>query len=155
MLKELVHAGAVLRIEGDPDAGLDLERHPMHGEGLRQDCLHAFDESGRLARVHAREQEAELVTSQTGNGLGTAHALAKPCSELVQKPVAEVVPEGVVHVLEAVQVHDQEGEGLLAAAGLLERVLDAVVEEAPVRQAGQAIVQRLVAKGLARRACAR
>ena len=77
VLKELVHAGAVVRIEGDPDARLDLERHPMHGEGLRQDSLHAFDESGRLAPVHAREQEAELVTSQTGNGLGTAHALAE------------------------------------------------------------------------------
>jgi hypothetical protein len=51
----------------------------------------------------------------------------------VQKPVPEVVPEGVVHVLEAVQVHDQEGEGLLAAAGLLERMLDAVVEEVAVR----------------------
>ena len=30
-----------------------------------------------------------------------------------------MVAERVVHVLEAVQVHDQEGEGLLAAAGLL------------------------------------
>jgi hypothetical protein len=83
VLKELVHVGAVLRIEGDPDAGLDLERHPVHGEGLRQDSLHALEECARLASVHAREQKAELVTSQTGNGLGTAHALAEPRSELV------------------------------------------------------------------------
>ena len=49
-----------------------------------------------------------------------------------------VVPEGVVDVLEAVEVQQQQGRRLEPAVGGADRLLDAVAEQLPVGQPGQA-----------------
>jgi hypothetical protein len=47
----------------------------------------------------------------------------------------------VVHGLEAVQIDDHQREGFAAAARPCERLLDPVLEELPVREAGQRVTQ--------------
>ena len=54
--------------------------------------------------------------------------------------------ERVVDVLEVVEVHEQDREAGRRSAAPHERVREAVDEQDAVRQAGERIVQRLVAK---------
>jgi hypothetical protein len=58
--------------------------------------------------------------------------------------VAELVPEGVVDLLEAVEVNQQQPDVVTAPDRGLQRQVQPVGEPDPVRQAGQAVVQRLV-----------
>jgi len=53
------------------------------------------------------------------------------------------VPERVVHVLEPVEVDDEDRDAALVALSREERLLRPVVEERPVGQAGERVVQRL------------
>ena len=54
--------------------------------------------------------------------------------------------ERVVDVLEVVQIDEQRGAGRAVAAVPGEQLLDAIHDQRPVRQAGQRVVQRLVAQ---------
>ena len=54
--------------------------------------------------------------------------------------------EPVVDVLEVVEVHEQDREAVRRACAPNERVREAIHEEDPVRQAGERVVQRLVAE---------
>jgi hypothetical protein len=53
------------------------------------------------------------------------------------------VPAHVVHVLEAVEVDDDEGEGLVVSHRAPQRLLDAIVEQDAVRQTRQGIAHRI------------
>jgi hypothetical protein len=50
------------------------------------------------------------------------------------------VAEGVVDLLEAVEVDEQHGHAVAGALGALERLGEAVVEQAAVGQAGERVV---------------
>ena len=74
-------------------------------------------------------------------------------ADLAEELVARVVAEPVVDVLEAVQVEvDDRGRGLVAR---LERVLDPVMEQSPVGQASEAVVEGQVGQLGLRRASGR
>jgi len=55
------------------------------------------------------------------------------------------VSQAVVHVLEAVQVQQQQGKGIVAPAGAVQGVPEPIDEQRPVRKPGQVVVQRRVA----------
>ena len=52
-----------------------------------------------------------------------------------------MVPEGVIHILEAIQVEDQERRLRSAAAGPFKGIAQSVLEETPVGQTRQGIMQ--------------
>ena len=52
--------------------------------------------------------------------------------------------ESVVDLLEAVEIHDHHDEAALRPGRLQQRLLDPVVEERPVRQVGEVVVEGLV-----------
>ena len=94
----------------DPDAGGDLDRHPVHLEGL--------DELRQQSRRHlfgrapvARDEHGELITAQPGGLLGPASDTRQARSDLHQELVTDIVPQGVVDVLEPVQVHQDHADG--------------------------------------------
>ena len=58
----------------------------------------------------------------------------------LQQQVADRMPEGVVDVLEAIQVQKQHGAPLAVATGQRNRAGDPVAEQHAVRQVGQKIV---------------
>ena len=66
----------------------------------------------------------------------------------LQDVVAGGVAERVVDLLEAVEVHQHDGDAAALALGGQQRLLDAVVEEDAVRQLGQRVVERLVLREL-------
>ncbi len=88
------------------------------------------------------QQDGELVTTETGDGVRGPDGGLDPGADLVEKLVAGSMTEQVVDPLEPVEVAEQHGE-LAAAADLqLHGVLDPVHEERTVRQTGQRVVPR-------------
>ena len=72
--------------------------------------------------------------------------LGQPAGHLDEDPVAGAVAERVVDDLEVVEVEEQDGRARPAALAAGEGALDVVAEQDPVRQAGQRIVERVVAE---------
>ena len=59
-----------------------------------------------------------------------------------------VVPEGIIDVLEAVQVHDQDGPDPFVSDGQLELTLELLLKAAAIEQAGERVVIGQVAQAL-------
>ena len=96
----------------------------------------------RVVRRHRlRQDDRELVAAEAGRGVpGTDRALDAP-ADLVQHLVAEVVAPAVVDPLEVVEVDVQQPCRLPLVVPQLDRVLQPLVEEGAVREAGQRVVQ--------------
>ena len=94
--------------------------------------------------VDALAQDGELVTAQPRHGVMRADGGPDPHPRLAQHVVARAVAEAVVEALEAVEVDEQHGDAALPVATPLERVLEAVVEHRPVREAREVVVDRQV-----------
>src|SRR4029079_18420938 len=68
-LHELVDSVAVLGVERDPEAGLDLYRDALDGEGVSERGLDALHEGGGLPLARTVQEEAELVATEAGDRL--------------------------------------------------------------------------------------
>ena len=101
---------------------------------------------GLLERRDAFEQHRELVAAEPGDRVGRPRALHQPLRGGLQQPVADVVAERVVHVLEVVEVDHQDRQPVLGAPRERDRMLDAVAEQAPVREQRQRVVERELAE---------
>src|SRR3569623_1902077 len=53
--------------------------------------------------------------------------------------IARFMTQGIVDVLEAVQIHEQHGQGFLLALRLRDCMLQALIEQRAVGKAGQAV----------------
>src|SRR5215211_2548737 len=110
-LQQRVDVVAVIRIEGDADARLDLEREAVDRERLLERLPQlAGDGDGRGRVDDAREQHAELVPTQTRHRVALSQRAAEADAGLLEQVVAARVPERVVDLLEAVEVHDHDGD---------------------------------------------
>ena len=90
------------------------------------------------------QQERKLVAAEAGRRVRRPQALLQAERDLDEQLVAGRVAEAVVDRLEVVEVEEQQGDVVAAAARPLERVLDAVQEQRPVRQPGERVVECLV-----------
>ncbi len=96
-----------------------------------------------LARLRdRREHNRELVAAEPRGGVARAHRLLDAAPEPRQHCVADVVPEAVVHLLEVVQVDEEEGGLLLVLLAECGCALQLLVEEGAVREPGERVVQR-------------
>jgi hypothetical protein len=124
---------AVLGIEADADAGRDEQLAVGDGEG---DLERVDDLLGDLGRVldllDARDHQRELVAAETGHRVALAHAAAHPLRHQAQESVPHRVSEGVVDVLEAIEVEEEDRQLLIVASGLCQRHDESVDEERPV-----------------------
>ena len=117
---------------------LEVERTVEAGQDPRRDL-------GRVDAVAvALEQDRELVAAETRRRVGLAQRRLDAVADLAEQAVAGGVAERVVDRLEVVQVHEQDRHGLAVATLALEGVLDAVLEQGPVGEAGDRVVERLV-----------
>ena len=98
----------------DADRGLDLEREAADDDGLLEHLQHAADDGiDRLAVGDVAQQDRELVAAEAGDRRGAAQHAVEPRADPLEQQVAVVVAERVVHVLEAVEVHQHHGGGRL------------------------------------------
>ena len=103
---------------------------------LQQDRL--ADRVGRL-RGGAVQQHRELVAAEPRHRAGGTDHLRQPAADLPQQVVTGDMPQRVVHILEPVEVDQQQG-GRNARLGTPDRRRELELELRPVGQPGQRIV---------------
>ena len=81
-------------------------------------------------------EDDELVAAEPADGVAGPGAAGQPLGELPQQVVADLVPEGVVDLLEAVDVEEEHGHR--RPAGTLELGVDELEQPRPVGQLGRA-----------------
>jgi len=151
-LQELLGVAAVVREAGDPDAGRDrLLRGALDRQRLAQQAEHLLGDAQRVLVVdQVGNEDRELVAAQTRAGVALAQAASDALRGEAQQRVARQVAERVVHALEAVEVEEQHGEALAVAPRGGDRLLEPVLEQRPVGEAGELVVGRELARALAR-----
>ena len=126
------------------DAAVDLDRRSVDPERPPQRVPEPSHERRGLLVVSGLDREDdELVAADPSNRVAGADDRLEPARQRLEHGVAGAVPAHVVDVLEAVEIDDDEREGLVRSARSPERLLDAVVEEHAVRQPGERIAKRL------------
>ena len=146
--EQLVHRQALVAKQGDADAGGAVVLLPPQVKGQIQAGQEFFGNDFSLAGgvgqlgVQGFEHDHEFVTAKTCHGVGLAQAAEQPGGHLGQKLVAHVVAQGVVQVLEVVQVDEQQGAELQRACAGSHRALQPIEQHAPVGQARERVVKR-------------
>ena len=99
-----------------------------------------------ILRAAAAEQtldhQHELVAAQARQGVFLAHLATQPLRHLLQELIAHGVAKGVVEVLEVVQIDEQQGAFLVAALVARQSLLQALLQQAAIGQAGERVVER-------------
>jgi hypothetical protein len=109
-LQQLIGVAAMLGIEGDADACLHVQSQIIEPERLVEGGLQlASNGHGALDGGNGGEQDGELVAAQPGDSVDLAQAAAQAFADLDQQLIAVVVAKGVVDLLEAVQIQQQQG----------------------------------------------
>lgn len=139
---QLVQAGAVLGIDRNADAGGDVQAVVFTLIGLCQRGQQTLGEGCGLADVPRRQGQHELIPPEARGGIIGAKQSSDPLRHFDQQQIPGVVAVGIVDDLEAVEIEKQQGEAALAVLTLLNALLQAVGEQQPVGQPGQAVVQR-------------
>ena len=106
---------------------------------------HADDPLGDLLRS-ALDQHDELVAAEAADRVGLAQDVADPGRDDAQQLVADRMAEGVVDALEAVEVDEHRGRLGAGVARVGEHLLGAIHDQRAVGEAGERVVQRLVAE---------
>ena len=141
--QQLVAVGAVLGVQGQPEARADLQAHAADVEGALE---RVADPMGALQRriggFRVAQQDRELVAAQPAGQrvLVPRHAL-EPLRDRAQEIVADLVPQRVVDLLEPVEV-EQHDRRPGAGAQPVGETFEGLVQDDPVGQAGQRVVAR-------------
>ena len=100
---------AVRRAARDPDAGLDVQRQAVDVERLleRGRRIAPAPRRARPRRRRAAHEDAELVPAEPRDGVAPAQHRLQPVRELDAAAGRRAVAEGVVDLLEAVEIHEQ------------------------------------------------
>ena len=134
---------------GNSDAGgegqrfawetLELERGPEH---LEQSLGHQFGPCVHGAPV---DQDDELVATQAADAVALAHGHRKALGDRLEELVPNPVTEGVVHILESIEIDEQGRHLNIGSPGTGQHLIGAIEDEGPVGQSGQGVVDRLEA----------
>jgi hypothetical protein len=130
---------------GDAHAAAHVQLAPIDHERPGQPLQDALGHLGDVDVVAGvLDEHGELVAAEAGHGVAGPHARVEPLRDLDEEPVAGGVAEAVVDLLEAVQVEEEDGHRGRLPLGPLEGVVDPVLEQGPVGQRGQGVVEGLV-----------
>ena len=142
LAQQRLGVGAVVGEQRDADAApraqaqvADVERALELAEQAARDAL-------RVAGVGDGDDQPELVAAEARDRVARAQRQLQADRDLDQEAVALLVAEGVVDLLELVEVEQHHRELVAGSRRTADRVLGAVVEEHTVREARQTVVQR-------------
>ena len=148
LLEQLARAFGVGAETGHADARGALVLVAFEPVGLGQCRQDLLADPARLHRDLLRhraellEHDHELVAAQARHGVDLAHAGHQAHRDLLQQHVALVVAQRVVERLEVVQVHAQQRTAGAVAHAAQQRLVQPVLQQLAVGQAGQAVVER-------------
>ena len=133
--------------DGDPDAGghehfapVDLERL----DGRVHESLGDLGDRTIIRRSGA--DDGELVPAGARDQIFLPNTAAQAGGELAQQRVAGAVPQGVVDVLESVDVEHQHAHAVPEPAGVAKLGGELACQQRAVRETGEGILQRAAAQ---------
>ena len=85
------------------------------------------------------ENDAEFVSSESRDHVTLAQTALNAFGKVFQQQVASLVPHRVVDQLQAIKVEQQQSKRAVLAGGRIEQLVDLLVEQSAIRQAGQGI----------------
>ena len=129
----------------EADRHADVEHAVVPDEAIRGDrAAHVVGDLPRLVERAADQQHAELVAAEARDRVRVAHRFAQQLRDFAQHAVAGEMAAGVVDDLEAIEIEvTQHVRGVATPRGF-DRFVEAALELAPVHEAGERIVRRLV-----------
>ncbi|GBD41579.1 hypothetical protein HRbin39_00963 [bacterium HR39] len=141
VLHEALRIGAVVRPQGDADAGGDGQLLAVHPEGRAQGVEHLLgDAGGGLGAGDPVQHQQELVAARPRHRVGTPQGRAQPLGDRPQQRVAGAQAEGVVDQLEAVEIDQHHRQHLTVAPRPLDGLAEAVERQQAVGQTGERVV---------------
>ena len=141
-MHERLRVGPVLRMDCDADARADVGGRAVEVDRLVQCPLHAKCAVERAFEVDAAEHDAELVAAESRDRVARPQRAGHPLRDRAQHGVTRGVAVRVVDLLEPVDVDHHHGDSLAVPARLSQRDVEPVVEERPVREPGERVVER-------------
>ncbi len=126
------------------DAGLagQAQLRGVRAERCRKDAARPVDDGARdvVLRAGFGDDRDDLVESHPRRATRVAQRLHQPADQRLQHLIADVAAEGIVDVLEAVDVEHDEREIVLAARGRFEIRAEPLQQQRAVRKTGERIV---------------
>ncbi len=127
--------------DGDADADRQLDLDAVHHDATAERVADAFGEVERGVLVDvAVAQDHELVAADAGDHVGGSSGVRDAVCHLGEQCVADLVADGVVDVLQPVDVHEQDGDVAARAADAVERVGRGAQQQQAVGQPGERVV---------------
>jgi hypothetical protein len=141
VLDQRLRIRAVIGIHANADAGGDVQIVLIDGVSLPHRLQHPLrHDRGIFRSLHFREQRDEFVAALPAHRVRTAYAIHQALGNRLQKLVADLMTQGVVDVLEAVQIEKQHRDFFVVPMRHGDRVADPLVQQHPIGQAGQKVV---------------
>ena len=141
LVKSLVSGGdEAVALRALPRCGCDTGAHGHLGHAAEtSDCgSHPLDDHERSGARTVGKHDGKLLASVAGNQVDIAHAARQRARDLSEHFVAGYVPEGVVDVLEVVNVDQRHRQRLFGPYRSRHFPAERKVELAAVRQARKA-----------------
>ena len=145
VLQQRLRIAAVLRVEGDADAGGDVEFMVIDGDrlgdrpkDLARHCRHVSDVR------RSRDQQRELVVAHASHRVFLAHARVQTLGDFSQKMISTFSAERFVDDVETIEVEAQHRQLAAGTMCVVERDGETVFEQCAIRQSREDVVVRLV-----------
>jgi hypothetical protein len=142
-LQQRVGIDAMVGTEGDPDTARHRQFELLDGQRPGQGGPdQPADLHGGLPVGQGRCEHSELIAAEPGDGMGVGQPGPEPDGDLAEHQVPAGMAEGVVDLLEAVQVDQQDRQPCVGSerGGCLP---DPVAEQRPVGEAGERVMKGL------------
>ena len=137
-LEQLVDVDAVLARHHVADGRVDGQGQPVHVHLAADRLAEAPQGADGVGAV--AQHEAELVAAEPRDRVVGTELVGEPRRDLGEQRVAVAVPEGVVDLLEPVEVDDREHDRHVLALRRGDRRRGALLVDGAVRQVGERVV---------------
>ena len=111
--------------------------------GRGEPLAHAVGQSHRVVGRAGREDHGELLAADPADDIGRPHQVGQDLGEPAQQLVTGAVAVDVVHLLEVVEVEEEQRHGIVRPVGPCELGSQPLVERAVICQARQPVGLRL------------
>ena len=143
-LEQPERGARVMRVDRDADAGVDVDPDAADLEGLLQRRAQPQPCRARRRLVARHQDDRELVAPEPGERVVLAQQRAQAGADLAQHLIARMVAEGVVELLEPVEVDEQQRQLLARLRARGHGRAEPVHEVTAVAEPGQLVGLRLV-----------